>query len=192
MNQNVQSSAAAATKRAVYTEVDLSQSELEDRTAVTGDNFVELKYRSTRNYSTAAMAKGLGIFSIALGLAEVFMPSQLGELAGVSRKERAILPVLGLREIAHGIGILSSAKPTTAVWTRVGGDVLDLAYLGSSFISDDGNKKRLAGATAAVLGVAALDLICAQRLSSQNWRESTNPLAPTTLGQSSGRQAFGE
>jgi hypothetical protein len=155
------------------------------------DDFVELKYRSTENLSTAAMARGIGLFSIALGLAEVFMPSQLGELAGIARSHRTYLPALGLREIAHGLGILNSAKPTTAVWTRVGGDVLDLAYLGASFASEDSNKRRLIGATAAVLGVAALDVICAQKLSSENWRQAKgNPKAPTTIGQPSGRRAF--
>jgi len=157
----------------------------------TSDNYVELKYRSTENFSTAAMAKGIGFFSIALGLAEVLMPAQLGELAGVSRSHRSFLPALGLREIAHGLGILRSAKPTAAVWTRVGGDVLDLAYLGASFISDDTNKRRLVGSTLAVLGVAALDVYCAQKLSSENWQQATgNPKAPTTIGQPSGRRAF--
>jgi len=136
------------------------------------------------------MAKGIGYFSIALGLAEVLMPSRLGELAGVSRGHRSFLPALGLREIAHGLGILKSAKPTTAVWTRVGGDVLDLAYLGASFISDDSNKRRLVGSTLAVLGVAALDAYCATKLSSENWQNAQgNPNAPTTVGQPSGRMA---
>src|SRR6476661_5176581 len=65
------------------------------------DSFVELKYRSPENLATISMAKGIGYFSIALGLAEVLMPSQLGELAGISRSHRSLLPALGLREIAH-------------------------------------------------------------------------------------------
>jgi len=154
------------------------------------DNYVELKYRSTENLTTATMARSIGYFSIALGLAEVLMPTQLGELAGVSRSHRSFLPALGLREIAHGLGILRSAKPTTAVWTRVGGDALDLAYLGASFVSDDSNKRRLVGTTLAILGVAALDVFCAQKLSSENWQQAAgNPTAPSTVGQPSGRQS---
>ena len=161
-----------------------------DRTqAVEGENFVELKYRSLENVANGKMAKGIGMFSIALGLAEVLMPGQVAGLIGVSDRYRKFLPLLGAREIAHGIGIMSSAKPTTAVWTRVGGDVLDLAYLGAAFMSDDTNKRRLTGATLAVLGVGVLDLVCAQRLSSDQWSENDgNPLAPTTVGQSSGRR----
>jgi len=115
----------------------------------------------------------------------------VGEMAGVSNRFRTFLPVLGAREIAHGIGILSSAKPTTAVWTRVGGDVIDLAYLGAAFAAKETNKRRLLGATVAVLGVGILDLLCAQKLASRSWSETDgNPMAPTTVGQPSGRRAI--
>jgi hypothetical protein len=190
MNLETQNSADTS-NRSNFQQHQSGGNSLENGSDGASDNFVELKYRSTQNLATATMAQGIGLFSIGLGLAEVLMPSRIGELAGVAREHRSLLPALGLREIAHGIGILKSAKPTTAVWTRVGGDVLDLAYLGASFVSDSSNKRRLVGATAAVLGVAALDLICASKLSSQNWEEvRTNPLAPTTVGQSSGRQSF--
>ena len=158
---------------------------------VDGENFVELKYRSLENIATAKLAKGLGVFSIALGLAEMLAPAQVGGMIGVSNRFRAFLPALGAREIAHGIAILSSAKPTTAVWTRVGGDVIDLAYLGSAFAAKETNKRRLTGATVAVLGVVILDLLCAQKLASKTWSENDgNPMAPTTVGQPSGRRAI--
>jgi len=151
---------------------------------------VELKYRSLSNVASGKLAKGIGLFSIALGLAEVLAPARLGEAIGVSNRYRTFLPVLGAREIAHGLGIMNSAKPTTAMWTRVGGDVIDLAYLGAAFMGKDTNKRRLTGATLAVLGVGVLDLICAQRLSSQQWSElDGNPKAPTTVGQPSARRS---
>lgn len=154
-----------------------------------GEDYVELKYRSTEYVATAKLAKGLGLFSIALGLMEVLAPGPVGELIGVGDQHRRLLPALGLREIAHGVGILRQTKPTTAVWTRVAGDAIDLAFLGAAFASDETNKKRLTGATLAVLGVAALDVLCAQQLSNQNWRENdANGITPTTVGQSSGRQ----
>jgi len=150
---------------------------------------VELKYRSVSNVASGKLAKSMGLFSIALGLTEVLMPARLGEAIGVSNRYRTFLPALGAREIAHGLGIMNSAKPTTAMWTRVGGDVIDLAYLGAAFMGKDTNKRRLAGATLAVLGVGVLDLICAQRLSSQQWSEHDgNPMAPTTVGQPSARR----
>lgn len=162
-----------------------------ERPAASGDNYVELKYRSVENFKTAGLAKQLGFFSIGLGLAEMLFPAQVGELAGVSRGHRSFLPVLGAREIAHGLGILRSATPAVAVQTRVGGDAIDLAFLAASFFRSDSNKRRLVGATAAVLSVAALDVICSKRLISEDWKNAKgNPKAPTNIGQSHGRRAF--
>jgi hypothetical protein len=157
-----------------------------------GEYATELKYRSTTNVATAKLAKGLGVFSIALGLSELLMPAQVGELIGVSQRFRAFLPLLGLREIAHGIGILSQQKPTESVWSRVGGDAIDLAYLGAAFMAPENNKNRLTGATLAVLGVTALDIMCAQALSAEDWGAAKNPTAPTTVGQPSARQPAAE
>jgi hypothetical protein len=152
-------------------------------------DLTELKYRNVGNASTAKLAKGLGLFSIALGLAEILAPAQVGELIGVSPRYRAFLPALGMREIASGVGILMQAKPTESVWSRVVGDAIDLAYLGAAFTGEENNKARLAGATVAVLGVTALDVMCAQALSTQEWSDTDgNVLAPTTVGQSSARQ----
>jgi hypothetical protein len=152
----------------------------------------ELKYRSVKNASTGNLAKGLALFSIGLGLAEVLAPARMRELSGVSPRHHAFVPLLGLREIAHGVAILSQQKPTEAVWSRVAGDAIDLAFLGANFMEPDTNKNRLLGATIAVLGVTALDVVCAQQLSSQDWGEGKNPSAPTTVGQSSARHSAAE
>ena len=155
---------------------------------VSGENFVELKYRSLHNVAESKWAHGLGLFSIALGIGEVLMPTKLGELAGVDGKLRAFLPLLGAREISHGIGILAGVKPTTAVWTRVGGDAIDLAFLGAAMASKGSNKKRLLVSTLAVLGVGVVDLLCAKKLSARTWGENDgNPMAPSTVGQPSAR-----
>jgi hypothetical protein len=182
---------------------DQSQRNQETTDIITGDkqdkrsnseatsnvDYTELKYRSAENVGTAKLAKGLGIFSIALGLAEVLAPAQMGALIGVSDRYRTFLPLLGMREIAHGIGIMSQTKPTESVWSRVAGDAIDLAFLGAAFAGGENNKLRLTGAALAVLGVTALDVMCAQALSSQKWSEAdANPGAPTTVGQSSARQ----
>ena len=152
----------------------------------------ELKYRHSANVGTGKLAKGLGYFSIGLGLMELLMPAQVGEMIGVSNRYRAFLPVLGLREIAHGATILSQQKPTAGVWSRVGGDAIDLAYLGLGFAGKENNKNRLLGATIAVLGVTALDVMCAQALSSEDWGAQKNPTAPTNVGQPSGRHTAGD
>ena len=160
-----------------------------DGAAQPDQGLVELKYRSVENVASAKFAKGLGLFSIALGLAEVLAPAQMAGLIGLNDKYRPYLPLLGAREIAHGVGIMRSEKPTTAVWTRVGGDAIDLAFLGAAMADSGTNKRRLGMAAAAVAGVTVLDVICAQKLS-KPWTESDgNPMAPTTVGQPSARRS---
>jgi uncharacterized membrane protein len=120
------------------------------------------------NINAKQLARGLGWFSIGLGLAELLTPRGVAKIAGV-RGNTGLIRVMGLREIAHGIAIFAQGKrPTAAVWSRVAGDALDLAALGAAFASPDSSKGRVAFATANVLAVTALDVICAQQLSSGN------------------------
>jgi len=116
-------------------------------------------------WSPERMAEGLGWFSIGLGVAEVLAPRQLGRMIGLRRKHTFLLRLLGLREIASGLGILSKQRPAGWLWSRVGGDALDLALLGVSLGANDRRRGRLTAATAAVAGVTALDLFCSQELS---------------------------
>jgi uncharacterized membrane protein len=53
----------------------------------------------------------------------------------------------------------------------VGGDLVDLASLGTAFAADDSDRKRVCTATAAVLGVTALDIACAQQLTHTSYGE---------------------
>jgi uncharacterized membrane protein len=73
-----------------------------------------------------------------------------------------------MRELASGIGILTRPRSTGWVWTRVGGDVMDLAALGRAFNSPRSNRNRVAAATAAVVGVTLLDVLTGQELSRES------------------------
>jgi len=121
------------------------------------------------NGNSERLAKGLGLFSIGLGAAELFAPGAVAEMIGVRDDDtnRAWLRFYGLREIAAGIGILTQPRPAAWLWGRVGGDLLDLATLGSAMTARNTDNHRLGVATAAVLGVTALDVICAQQLQEQ-------------------------
>jgi hypothetical protein len=66
----------------------------------------------------------------------------------------------GLREIACGVGLLSSRRPTTWLWARVAGDAVDLATLAAA---DDVEGARIAAV--AVAGVTLLDVATASRMS---------------------------
>lgn len=77
---------------------------------------------------------------------------------------RRTLRAFGLREIANGVAILAQPRQSGWLWTRVGGDLLDLAFLGNNLRDDHARPQRLAAAAAAVAGVTALDVLCGQRL----------------------------
>ncbi len=114
----------------------------------------------------------LGWFSIGLGLAEVVAPRAIARLVGTDN-HRALIRCYGLREITSGVGILTQPRPAAWVWSRVGGDVLDLASLGAALGSRKNERGKTVGAITAVAGVTALDVLCAQRLSAQDGAPSS-------------------
>lgn len=114
-----------------------------------------------------ALARGLGWFSIALGATELVAPQALARWLGMQGSE-SLLQTYGAREVGTGIGILASNDPTAWLWGRVGGDLLDVATLASGFHNDNTKKSNVGLALVAVLGVTALDAVCARALSSRN------------------------
>lgn len=135
---------------------------------------MEHDYRNQE--STEQLALGLGWFSIGLGLAELFAPRSVAQLIGIPNANAAVLRAFGLREIGAGLAILNEPDRPAWLWSRVGGDALDLSYLASG-LNDSNNSTRIAATMAAVLGVTALDAIVAQRLESQR-SDERRPLAP--------------
>ena len=116
------------------------------------------------------LANFLGMFSIGLGLAQVTLPGVISRLCGVDPKDdrtRTVMRLMGVREISHGIAILSNQQPEKAVWSRVAGDALDLALLGKALVNPENERGATLFATANVLAVTALDVMCAQTLSRQ-------------------------
>jgi hypothetical protein len=124
-----------------------------------------MAYRNDSRANGAAMtiAPGLGWLSIGLGLAEMLMPRTLSEQLGMEGKE-SLLRLYGAREVATGIGILTSGNAAPWLWVRVGGDALDLATLVTGLEEHNPRKGKVAMALAAVAWVTALDLFCAQAL----------------------------
>jgi uncharacterized membrane protein len=130
------------------------------------------------------LAGGLGWLSLGLGVAGLAAPRLLARLIGVS--DRGAMPmmlrVVGAREIATGLGILSRPRPAGWTWARVAGDVMDLALLSSAVGSRRANPRRIATAAAAVAGVTALDTVAARELSRQDGaRVSPSPEHAVTV-----------
>ena len=126
-----------------------------------------------------AFSKALGWFSIGLGLAEVLAPRKVGKAAGLVNHS-TLLRALGVREILHGVSILNEPRSSRAVGSRVVGDAIDLAVLGSAFCSRGSNRVRLLAATAAVAGVTVADILCTERLVKKEARLSRNGHGRTT------------
>jgi len=112
-----------------------------------------------RTHDRDSLARFLGWFSIGLGTAELVAPGALRRAIGGG--DRRLIRLMGLRELAHGAGILTSARPTGWVWSRVGGDALDLAGLGT--VARHGRVRTFV-AIANVLPVAAADVFEALHL----------------------------
>ena len=109
------------------------------------------------------LARGLGWFSIGLGVLELVAAPGLCRALGLNGRE-ALVRAHGVREVATGVAILMSHDPTPWILGRVGGDALDLATLATGLEGDNPRKANLIAATAAVAGVTALDVVCAQGL----------------------------
>lgn len=133
--------------------------------SVAGSNYSERARLGLSSSSAKRLAKGLGWFSVGLGLTELLAPRAIASISGVSNKHTGLIRLYGLRELAAGIGIFAQKKPTEAVWSRVAGDALDLVSLGVACTAPDAKRGRITFATANVLAVTALDVMCAMQLS---------------------------
>jgi uncharacterized membrane protein len=113
----------------------------------------------------AGLARGLGWFSVGLGLAELAMPRMLARAIGVDPRGRteAAIRAMGARELANGLGILARPERALPLWARVAGDAIDLALLGWALGAKRTHTQRLVGAIASVVGVAALDVLASRR-----------------------------
>jgi uncharacterized membrane protein len=142
------------------------------RTAATYQQLAD----SDRGTGGERLANFLGFFSVGLGLAEFAMPGVIARVCGIDPDDDTnirTMQLMGLREIGHGLAILSNQQPEKAVWSRVAGDALDLAFLGKALSNPDNDRGRTLFATVNVLAVTALDIMCARQLSMQPESEAT-------------------
>jgi hypothetical protein len=123
--------------------------------------------RGRPDETTDSFARGLGWFSIALGLAEITAPRKLARTLGMRGYEPIIL-AFGVREVVKGVGILTSSDPKPWVWGRVAGDGLDILTLLAGLNERNPKRGNVLAALAAVAGVAVADIVCAQALSQES------------------------
>ncbi len=108
------------------------------------------------------IAFGLGIFSIALGAAELLAARRI---AGALDAEGAegLVKGFGARELLAGANLIAAPAVATNVWNRVAGDAMDLTAL--AFAAKAHPKNRAVwGSIAFVIGATLLDIVTAQGL----------------------------
>jgi len=124
------------------------------------------------------LAQRLGWLSMGLGILEIAAPGKVVDFLGVRKEDRLLLGLLGVREIASGIGILSQRRPIGWIWSRIGGDIMDVAVLSAAFTLPNAKRDRIVAATAMVAGVTAMDWLCVQRLSGNPSRVFEDEMIP--------------
>jgi hypothetical protein len=128
---------------------------------------------------TATVAKqtglGLGIFSLALGAAEVMAPRRIAEFLGLDPDGPASTAIraFGMRELMAGALLVRGPAFSTNVWNRVIGDGMDLYSLALA-LRTSRKPKAVAGALAFVGSITALDIWTAKALDQETGRAFPN------------------
>jgi hypothetical protein len=126
--------------------------------------------RPTYRPANDSLARGLGWFSIGLGLAELLMPRALARGLGLQGREHVLL-LYGIREVVNGAALLVAANRTPWMWGRVAGDAIDIATLASAM--RPGRRLGPAVGLAAVAGVTAVDIANASALTARDRRRAS-------------------
>jgi uncharacterized membrane protein len=114
----------------------------------------------------STLARGLGVFSLGLGITELAAPALLAKAIGLRPSNRTsfVLRAFGMREVLAGLGVLLQPRAPLPLWARLAGDALDLAAIGWAAKTQRTRIERLAAAAVAVAGAAALDAVAVRRV----------------------------
>ena len=113
------------------------------------------------------LADGLGWASAGLGAPMLLSGRRFLRTIGVRAdgKATAVTAAVGVREFVAAATILGMRHRRVGAWSRVLGDAIDLALLGTAWRTRCEDAPRLAGATAFVAAVLGADFAVARKLS---------------------------
>ncbi|MFG1954938.1 SRPBCC family protein [Micromonospora sp. NPDC048830] len=120
--------------------------------------------REAQSRRSQGLARFLGWFSLGLGVTTLAARPRVSRLCGVddSRTAQAVLQATGLRELGHAAALLIPRRTGWGAWTRVAGDVVDLAASTTAMRNRRGDRRnRLMYTTWALAGITAVDLYAA-------------------------------
>ena len=127
-----------------------------------------------RGDTADALARGMGWFSIGLGVAEIVAGRRIARWLGME-EHTTLIRAYGVREIGAGMGLLALGDPKPWMWGRIAGDALDLGTLAAGLGRDNPRRDNVGIALAAVLGATALDVACTRMLHADESRHHALP-----------------
>src|SRR5690606_1726069 len=102
----------------------------------------------SRREANERTAKGLGVFSLALGLFQLAAPAQVVKTSGLRDRSNARwwMSARGACEVVSGLSVLRRPGAARPLWLRVAGDAVDLTLLASCYGHKRTDRTRLLGA----------------------------------------------
>jgi len=119
------------------------------------------------NNSRLDLAVFLGWFSLGIGALEIVAPAALSRRLQLPIGSK-VVQGFGIREIMTGLLLLRAPASPAGPYARIAGDILDLAVLGLAISRSERHRGAALAATASVVGVSILDLVCTSSLSGRN------------------------
>jgi len=107
------------------------------------------------------LSRGLGAFSLGLGVAQLVAPRRLLEATGfpTGRPAPLIVRAIGVREIGAAGGLLVQRWPVPFAWMRVAGDAMDIVLAGRGVRARGARRDRATAALGAIVAISAADLV---------------------------------
>jgi len=129
-----------------------------------------------------SLAGFLGWFSLGLGTAQVAAPQAMCRAIGARDDGNgpALMRSMGVRELTQGVGILTQTRPTAWMWSRVGGDAVDIALLGMT-AAETRHRGRTMVALASVAAVTVADVSASRHLARRQGQPSSGMLIRKTV-----------